>query len=69
MKEKKNILFYLMYFIFYFIITFIVSIAVTYAYSLLFHGKGIVDFESSFRMGVILGVILTIYDFKNKKNE
>jgi hypothetical protein len=51
-----------------FIIAFITTGLVTFFYSLIVHGAGAVDWESSFRFGIILGVVLPLsYKFKMKE--
>ena len=49
-------------FILVFAITLLVSIVVTFIWSLVFHGAAIIDWETSFRFAIILGIILTIID-------
>jgi len=41
-----------------FAIVFVVNLAVTYLYSLIVHGSGVLDWESAFRFGIMLGLIL-----------
>jgi len=41
-----------------FAITFIVSVLVTYLWSLCFHEMATVDWETSFRLAIILGIII-----------
>jgi hypothetical protein len=47
-----------------FVVTFclvlVVSIIVTFLYSLIVHGAGAVDWETSFRFAIILGVALPL---------
>ena len=40
-----------------FVIVFIVTTIVSYFYSLIAHGAGSVDWESSFRLAIIFGII------------
>ena len=42
-----------------FTITFLITAMVTFLWSLVGHGEGAVDWETSFRFAVIFGVILT----------
>ena len=42
------------------LIAFVVALIVTYLYGLLVHGVGVVEWESSIRLGVILGIILPL---------
>ncbi len=53
-------------FILVFAITLLVSIGVTFLWSLVFHGVAIIDWETSFRFAIILGIILTIIDSRKK---
>ena len=41
-------------------ITFVVAAAVTYLYSLIAHGTGVVDWETAFRLAIILGIVLPL---------
>lgn len=51
-----------------FTITLIVSIGVTYLWSLIFHDIIKIDWETSFRFAIILGILFTYLDArKNKK--
>ena len=43
-----------------FAVTFLVSAIVTYLYSLVAQGAGLVDWETSFRFGIILGIIFPL---------
>jgi hypothetical protein len=45
-------------FVVYFVLVFAVSAAVGYLYSLIAHGQGIIDWESSFRLAFIFGIVL-----------
>ena len=42
-----------------FAVTFVVAAIVTFLYSLIIHEAGAVDWETSFRLGIILGVVLS----------
>ena len=55
-------------FILVFAITLLVSIVVTFIWSLVFHGAAIIDWETSFRFAIILGIILTIIDSRKVVN-
>jgi len=49
-------------------LVFAVSAIVSYLYSLIVHGAGYVDWESSFRFGLILGIVLPFVNrFDGKK--
>lgn len=54
-------------FIVMFLITLIVSIAVTYLWSLGFHDTAKIDWETSFRLAIILGVIISIVENRKIK--
>jgi len=47
-----------------FIISLIVSIVVTFLWSLGFHETAEIDWETSFRLALILGIIITISDLR-----
>jgi hypothetical protein len=40
-----------------FALTLVVTAIVTFLYSLIVHGAGIVDWETSFRLAIILGIV------------
>jgi hypothetical protein len=42
-----------------FAVTLVVSAIVTFIYSLIVHGAGTVDWETSFRIAIILGIVLS----------
>ena len=41
-----------------FAMTLVVTAIVTFLYSLIIHGEGTVDWETSFRFAIILGIVL-----------
>jgi len=43
-----------------FVLTFVVTVIVTFLYSLIVHRAGIVDWETSFRLAIILGIVLSM---------
>jgi hypothetical protein len=47
-------------FIVYFVLVLVVSAVVSYLYSLIAHGQGVLDWESSFRFAFVFGVTLPI---------
>ena len=51
-----------------FAITLLVTIGVTLLWSLVFHGVAIIDWETSFRFAIILGIIFSIIDL-GKRNK
>ncbi len=55
-------------FVVYFVLVFIVGAAVSFLYSLIAHGQGVVDWESSFRFALIFGVVMPVVgEFERKK--
>ena len=46
-------------FILFFMITFAVSTIVNFLWNLIFHGMTAVSWETSFRLGIILGIVLS----------
>jgi len=54
MKTKEL----LVNFVYVFAITFVAGVGVTYLYSLIAHGAGVIDWETSFRLAVIIGVVI-----------
>jgi hypothetical protein len=42
-----------------FVLTLVVSAITTYLYSLIAHGAGVIDWETSFRFAIIFGIMLT----------
>ena len=40
-----------------FALTLVVSVIVTFLYSLIVHGAGTIDWETSFRLAIILGIL------------
>jgi hypothetical protein len=50
------------------VLTLVVAAIVSFLYSLVVHGTGVVDWELSFRMGIILGIILpSVKMLENRK--
>jgi hypothetical protein len=45
-------------FIVIFALVFILTAIVSFLYSMIFHGHGVVDWESSFRFGIIFGIVI-----------
>ncbi len=41
-----------------FALTLVITVVVTFLYSLIVHGTGIIDWETSFRLAIILGIVL-----------
>jgi len=55
------------YFIGLFALIFVVSAIVTFLYSFIVHGIGIVDWETAFCLAIILGIVLTWMNVREKK--
>ena len=51
-----------------FAIALLVCIGVTFLWSLVFHGVAIVDWETSFRFAILLGIILPIINSRKRMN-
>jgi len=47
-------------FVIVFVVTLVVTAIVTYLWSLIAHGTGVFDWETSFRFAVILGIVLSL---------
>jgi hypothetical protein len=63
-----NIVSFLRSFLIIFGLVFIVTTITTYLYSLIAHGAGLIDWESAFRFGLILGISLPLAaKFQGKK--
>ena len=54
-------------FIIAFAISFLVTIGVTFLWNLAFHGVATIDWETSLRFAIVLGIILTIIDSRKNK--
>ena len=52
-----------------FVITFATAAIVSFLYSLIVHGSDVVDWETSFRLAITLGVILTWMAARQWKGE
>ena len=50
-----------------FAIVLVVSVIVTFLYSLVVHGAGVIDWEASFRLSIILGIALAWIQQREKK--
>jgi hypothetical protein len=51
-----------------FVITLVVSAAITFLFSYFFHENGAVNWETSFRMAIILGLIIPWIHHREKKH-
>jgi hypothetical protein len=50
-----------------FAVVLVVSVTVTFLYSLIVHGSGVIDWETSFRLAIILGIALPWIHQREKK--
>jgi hypothetical protein len=64
---KKKLIGGLSEFLTTFSLTLLVSAAVTFLYNLAEHGTGSIDWETSVRLAIILGIVLTW--FRNKEGK
>ena len=51
-----------------FTITLIVGIAVTFLWNLIFNESAFIDWQTSFTLAIILGIILSLNDVRKHKN-
>ena len=49
-----------------FAISLLVTLGVTFLWSLAFHGVATIDWETSFRFAILLGIILPVIDSRRK---
>lgn len=52
-----------------FAIVLVVSTVVTFLYNLVAHGQGVADWETAFRLAIIMGVALPWLQQREKKNK
>jgi hypothetical protein len=50
-----------------FTVVLLVTVIVTFLYSLIVHGSGVIDWETSFRFAIIFGIILPWMHQREKK--
>ena len=50
-----------------FVVALVVIVVVTFLWSLIFHGAGAVDWETSFRFAIIFGVVLPLVQAREVK--
>jgi hypothetical protein len=55
-------------FTFTFVITFIVSIIVTFSYSLIVHGQGVINWEITFDLAILVGILMPVLEHRGKKS-
>jgi hypothetical protein len=48
-------------------LTFIVAAVVTYLYALIAHGSGVVDWEASFDLALIIGIVLPLAGIRARR--
>ena len=65
MKIKK----FLIQFVIYFSLVFVVSAIVTYLWNLIVHGQSAVDWETSFRLAIIIGIALPVHRVMTSKEK
>jgi len=49
-------------------IVLLASVAVTFLYSLIIHGSGVIDWETSIRFAIVLGIALPWIHQRDRKN-
>ncbi|RMG36896.1 MAG: hypothetical protein D6732_07575 [Methanobacteriota archaeon] len=52
-----------------FVVVFIVASFVSFLWNLVFHAAGIVDWETSFRLAIILGIILPWVQERDRRRQ
>ena len=57
----------LLHFVIYFVLTLVVGSIVNFLWNLIFHATGIVDWETPFRLAIILGIVLTWMRARERK--
>ena len=65
MKIKK----FLIHFATMFALVLVVSAIVTYLWSLIFHGAGAIDWQLSFTLAIIVGIILAVERTRKSKEK
>jgi len=65
MKIKK----FLIHFATMFTLVLVVSVIVTYLWSLIFHGAGAIDWQLSFTLAIIVGIILAVERTRKSKEK
>ena len=49
-----------------FLLTLIVALVVTYLWNLIMHNAGLIDWETSFRLAIIFGIVFGLTEIKDK---
>jgi hypothetical protein len=52
-----------------FLLVFVVASIVTYLWNFIFHASGAVDWETSFRLAIIFGIVLTWIKARERKEQ
>lgn len=52
-----------------FAVTLVVSVAVTFLWSLIVHGAGTVDWETSFRFAILFGILFPWFETRRGKEK
>jgi len=52
-----------------FVLALVVTAITTYLYSLIAHGAGVIDLETSFRFAIIFGIIFTWMEVRERKKK
>jgi len=52
-----------------FVVTLVVAAIVSYLWSLIAHGAGVFDWETSFRFSIIFGIIFSFIDAMGRKKK
>ena len=65
MKIKK----FLIQFVIYFSLLFVVTAIVTYLWDLIFHGAGAINWQLSFTLAIIVGIILAVERARKSKEK
>jgi len=64
---KMNIKRFASDFVVIFAISLLVSVIVTFLYNIIVHGAGVIDWETSFRLSILLGILLSWIQQREKK--
>jgi len=52
-----------------FVLALVVTAITTYLYSLIAHGAGVIDWETSFRFAIIFGIMFTWMEVRERKKK
>jgi len=50
-----------------FLLVLVVTVVVTYLWNLIFEGAGVVEWETSFRLAIVLGIVLSWIKARERK--